>query len=59
MKYINILTFNIWYIIIMLSDKPTTGKAPPKRGFTGRKKMKPTLQILLLVVLMLVSSNAY
>ena len=43
----------------MLSDKPTTGKAPPKRGFTGRKKMKPTLQILLLVVLMLVSRNAY
>nr|DAY30328.1 MAG TPA: hypothetical protein [Inoviridae sp.] len=46
-------------IIRTVSKGLTTGKAPPKRGFTGRKKMKLHLQILILVILLLVSGNAY
>ncbi len=50
------------YIIQFIGAvKPDTGKAPPKRGSTGRKKMnKRTIQILILVaVFMLASANAY
>nr|DAR64204.1 MAG TPA: hypothetical protein [Caudoviricetes sp.] len=55
------MTLIVYTIIIpSVGSEADTGKAPPKRGLTGRKKMKPTLQILILVaVLMLASSNAY
>ncbi|MDM1029298.1 hypothetical protein JY73_09470 [Neisseria meningitidis] len=54
----NVSTFIIQFIGVVRAD---TGKAPPKRGSTGRKKMnKRTIQILILVaVFMLASANAY
>ncbi|HFC6360138.1 TPA: hypothetical protein ACFNMX_000790 [Neisseria lactamica] len=55
---LNVSTFIIQFIGASGAD---TGKAPPKRGSTGRKKMnKRTIQILILVaVFMLASANAY